>query len=141
MLLAGFCRQEHIAIFLFKSPPIQHSKHRLHSSLSWFVSLFPPAFRPKHRTVAPEHVYLWGQHPRPPYRLLPSVQAAGPRGQARPNKAHKLPAAQEQPLSSPHNYSAGPVKRLSPCSITHTLPTILHRGSPGCTTTQLRLCR
>ncbi|TNN89496.1 hypothetical protein EYF80_000099 [Liparis tanakae] len=58
-----------------------------------------------------------------------------------PKSARRLSAAHQQPRSPPRNYSVGPVKRLSPGSITHTLPKILQRGSPGRTTTQLRLCR
>lgn len=60
------------------------------------------------------------QHPRPLCRLLPSVQAEVQEDWLDPKETHRLPAAQEQPLSSPHNYSVGPVKKpetLSPAPL------------------------
>ena len=59
---------------------------------------------------------LTRQHPGPPYRLLPSVQAEVQEDGLVPIK---LPAAREQPLSSPHNYSAGPVKKPETLSRLH----------------------
>lgn len=60
-----------------------------------------------------------GPPPRPHYRQLPSVQAEVPEVLRRPNEAHSLPAAQEPPLSPPHNYSAGPVKKPETLSLLH----------------------
>lgn len=73
-----------------------------------------------HTTVVPKLcpsvTGLTRQHPRPPYRLLPSVQAEVQEDRLVPIK---LPAAREQPLSSPHNYSAGPVKKPETLSLLH----------------------
>lgn len=82
-----------------------------------------PHLGQKHAAVVPRHVYLcnWPHKtaPRATLQAAPISPGRGPRGQAGPNKAHSLPAAQEQPLSLPHNYSAGPVKKPETLSLLH----------------------
>lgn len=68
----------------------------------------------------------------------------GPSQRPDPIKLTELPAAWEQPLSSPHNYSLGPVKKPETLSLphySHREPKMLHRGSPGCTITKPQRCR
>lgn len=84
------------------------------------MSLFPPTFRPKHTAAVPRHVYLcnW-PHKTAPQTIVqtaPISLGRGPKGLARPNR---LPADQEQLLSSPHNYSAGCVEKPETLSLLH----------------------
>lgn len=69
------------------------------------------------------HVYLYNQplktEPRATLETAHIRPGRGPKGQARPNKAQRLPTDQEQPLSLPHNYSVGPVKKPETLSLPH----------------------
>lgn len=98
--------------------------------------LFVPLFESEQATLVPRHVDLWNKpHQKSPQanvHMAPTSPGRHPRRPTRPNKAHRLPAAQKQLLISPHNYSVGPVKRPEMVS----LPYYSHickdtAGSPG----------